>query len=171
MGTWKREKIGEIKEPILDYIRGLVEAEKSKGNHIRVVLGTDSQRRGKGINFSTVILLEIKSLFEDKNDIIEVGRGAMAIYKNEFIKRDYSLNEKMIREVQMTVELAYELLPLIEELKCELELHADINSDPTKGKSHSSLNVAMGWLSGPGCRWKIKPDAYCASHTADKYCR
>lgn len=170
MGTWRRENLGEIKTPIKDYIRELIVKEKENGNHIKVVLGTDSQKKRKGVNFSTVILLEIKTLFEDKHDIIEVGRGAMVMYKNTFMERKFSLNEKMIKEVQMTVELAYDLLPLIDELKCDLELHADINSDP-KAKSHASLNTAMGWLSGPGCEWKIKPDAYCASHTADKYCR
>lgn len=170
MGNWKRENLGQIKKPLNEYLRGLVINEKEKGNFIKFVIGTDSQKKRKGVNFSTVILLEIKSLWEDKDDIIEVGRGAMALYRNTFMNRRFTLNEKMIREVQMTVELAYELLPLIDELGCSLELHADINSDPM-AKSHSALNTAVGWLSGPGCEWKVKPDAYAATHTADKYCR
>ena len=170
MGKWRREILGEVKEPLNEYLKGLVSIEKEKGNHIKFIIGTDSQKKGKGVQFSTVILLEIKTFWENKNEIIEVGKGGMVLYKNIFKNRSFSLNEKIIKEVQMSVELAYEILPLINKLGCSLELHADINSNPI-GKSYSVLNVAVNWLSGPGCKWKIKPEAYAATHTADKYCR
>ena len=49
----------------------------------------------------------------------------------------------------------------------ELEVHADINTDP-HFKSNVALKEAMGYILGMGFVFKAKPDAFASSSCADK---
>jgi predicted RNase H-related nuclease YkuK (DUF458 family) len=48
-----------------------------------------------------------------------------------------------------------------------LEVHADINSDPSF-KSNVALKEAMGYILGMGYTFKAKPDAFASSYCADR---
>ncbi len=50
----------------------------------------------------------------------------------------------------------------------ELEVHADINTDP-RFKSNTALNEAMGYIKGMGYQFKAKPDAFASSSCADRF--
>ncbi|MEO7176042.1 MAG: ribonuclease H-like YkuK family protein, partial [Saprospiraceae bacterium] len=49
----------------------------------------------------------------------------------------------------------------------ELEVHADINTDP-HFQSNVALKEAMGYILGMGFVFKAKPDAFASSCCADK---
>ena len=49
----------------------------------------------------------------------------------------------------------------------EMEVHADINTDPQL-KSNDALKEAMGYILGMGFAFKAKPEAYASSCCADK---
>jgi len=51
--------------------------------------------------------------------------------------------------------------------KIELEVHADINTDP-EFKSNVALKEAMGYILSMGFQFKAKPDAFASSSCADK---
>ena len=49
----------------------------------------------------------------------------------------------------------------------EMEIHADINTDPYFA-SNKALKEAMGYILGMGFVFKAKPDAFASSSCADK---
>jgi predicted RNase H-related nuclease YkuK (DUF458 family) len=163
-----------INEPIVDYLEKLIEAELEKGYILKVSVGTDSQKAGgKGnYKFATVILITTS---EDLGGGTIVGRGGMIIsatYYNQFktIKGDKELvNERMVFEVGKSVEVAYEIAPLLDLYEIQLEIHADINPDPLHD-SNKALQSAVGYILGMGYSFKVKPDAFAASSGADKFC-
>jgi hypothetical protein len=64
----------------------------------------------------------------------------------------------MIFEVGKSIEVAYELSPLLESYGFNVEIHADINPNP-KHDSNKALQQAVGYILGMGYDFKIKPEA------------
>lgn len=178
---WKRVNKGEIKEPLLEYLEKLFDEEIAKGYELKVCIGTDSQKAGKGYNFATAIVVEVKEFFADDpttGEKLYIGRGAMVLgakfweeikaSTNEKKKREIEvLNYRMLKEVQSSINIGYEVWPLLDLYGIPLEIHADINQDPKWG-SNVALGEAMGYINGMGWNAKSKPDAYAASTAADK---
>ena len=166
---WKRND-NVINESIVEYLEKLFDAELDKGYKLRVSVGTDSQKSNKGYKFATVILI---TTTEDIGGGIVVGRGGMIVsstYHHEFKTRNKELvNERMVFEVGKSVEVAYEIAPLLDLYEIPLEIHADINPDP-KWESNKALQQAVGYILGMGYAFKVKPDAPAASNGADKLC-
>ena len=73
----------------------------------------------------------------------------------------------MLMEVSRSVEVAYDLCELFDKHDVEMEVHADINTDP-QFKSNSALKDAMGYILGMGFAFKAKPEAFASSSCADK---
>lgn len=78
-----------------------------------------------------------------------------------------SLRERLIREVGKSVEVAYSLCELFDKYDIEMEVHADINTDP-HFQSNVALKEAMGYIRSMGFVFKAKPDAFASSSCADK---
>jgi predicted RNase H-related nuclease YkuK (DUF458 family) len=75
----------------------------------------------------------------------------------------------MLAEVAMSIDIAYQLCDLLIEHNVEMEVHADINTDP-HFKSNDALKEAMGYILGMGFAFKAKPEAFASSCCADKVC-
>jgi predicted RNase H-related nuclease YkuK (DUF458 family) len=168
---WKRNN-KVINEPIGDYLTKLIDEELEKGFNIKVCVGTDSQRGGgkNTYKFATIILITTS---EDLGGGVITGRGAMivaATYYNTFKASAKELvNERMVYEVGKSIEVAYEIAPLLDLYGIKLEIHADINPSPNF-ESNKALQTAVGYILGMGYSFKIKPDAYAASTGADNLC-
>ena len=134
-----------------------------------VSVGTDSQRDGKSYKFATVILITVK---EDLGGGVIVGRGGKIIASTYNIKTHQKskegVNERMLTEVGKSIEIAYEINPLLEKYGIKMEIHADINPDP-KWESNKALSNAIGWILGMGYDFKVKPNAFAASYVGDRY--
>ena len=160
--NWKRAGVGVIETPIIDYLEKLFDDEIEKGNTLRVCVGTDSQRAGKGFKFATVIL------------VIAEGNGGMVIgktyYDKTLVRGKKGVKERMLVEVSKSIETAYELSPLLDLYGIPLEIHADINPNPEKGESNKALAEAVGYILGMGYDFKVKPEASAASSCADRFC-
>jgi len=188
---WKRVNHGPIEEPLVDYLERLFEAELEKGFELKVCIGTDSQKAGKGYKFATAIVVETREHmgFEYKKNWdgtktkvpIYSGRGAMVIgatfweemraTTNKKKHREIEIiNQRMLREVSSSIEVGLEVWPLLDLYGITMEIHADINPDP-RYESHVALGDAIGYIIGMGWESKIKPDAYAASKGADKICK
>ena len=158
--NWKRAGVGVIEIPIIDYLEKLFDDEIEKGNKLRVCVGTDSQRAGKGFKFATVIL------------VIAEGTGGMVIgktyYDKTLVRGKKGVKERMLVEVSKSIETAYELSPLLDLYGIPLEIHADINPNPERGESNKALAEAVGYILGMGYDFKVKPAAFAASCSADK---
>ncbi len=153
--SWRTLNGDRINETISEAVENAILLEKSKGNAITICIGTDSQVRADAIEFATVIVF-----------VREKSGGFMYICKSkEFRKME--LKERMIAEVAKSVEISYALSDIINKYQIALEVHADINSDPTF-KSNVAFKEAMGYIVGMGYIFRSKPDAFASSCCADK---
>jgi predicted RNase H-related nuclease YkuK (DUF458 family) len=167
---WKRVNHGVINEPLIDYLEVLVDEQYSLGNKVKICIGTDSQKKGKGYKYATAIIFEMKKpMGIEHGKMIYKGMGAK-VMSGTFIERYVpSLQERMLKEVQLSIDVSYSILPLLEAYNIEFEVHADVNPDPMAG-SHVALHEAVGFIKGMGFVCKVKPDAYAAQSAADKLC-
>jgi predicted RNase H-related nuclease YkuK (DUF458 family) len=146
---WRRLNGDKIDLPIT-LIR-----EKELGYKIKVCIGTDSQVRGGKVEFASVIVF------------LREKKGGFMFIHNSSSTREMTLRERMILEVGKSVEVAYGLCDLLDKYDTELEVHADINTDP-HFQSNVALKEAMGYILGMGFVFKAKPDAFASSSCADK---
>ena len=165
---WKRAG-KDITVPLIDYLENLIKEERELNHDLRVSVGTDSQREGRGYKFATVILITVK---ENLGGGVIVGRGGKIIASTYNIKMHQKnkegVNERMLTEVGKSIDVAYEINPLLEKYGIKMEIHADINPDP-KWESNKALSNAIGWILGMGYDFKVKPNAFAASYCGDKY--
>lgn len=173
---WKRVSKGYIDEPISDYLAKIFEEEIDKGYDLTVCIGTDSKRNGGAYKFATAIIIKVtENIGKDKfNKDIHQGRGGIVIgstyYDNSLKKGREGVKERMMREVSKTIEVAYEIAPILDLYGVKLEVHADVNPD-VKWESNKALNEAVGYMLGMGYDFKVKPDAWASSSAADKLCK
>ena len=153
----KRRKFNgvEITRPIEDEVRETIEKEAAAGNKLKVCIGSDSQVYGKTIEFGTVIVF------------LREGRGGFMLIANESSTQRMSLKERLLYEVSRSIEIAYALCNLLDEYGVDLEVHADINTNPNF-QSNTALQEAMGYILSMGFVFRAKPDSFASSSCANK---
>jgi uncharacterized protein len=146
-------------DPLAD-IQGAVESailkETAMGNEISICIGTDSQMHSDTAEFATVIVFLRKK-----------RGGFIYVCKEEILKYKGSLKQRMLDEVSRSVNIAYTLCTLLDRYSIEMEVHADINTDPHY-ESNVALKEAMGYIMGMGFQFKAKPEAFASSNCANK---
>lgn len=152
---WRKFNGESIQLPIKDAVEEAIKRETEKGTRLKVCIGTDSQVKGAETEFATVIVF-----------LREHNGGFMYIH-NEKTKQQYHIKERMLVEVAKSVEIAYELCDLFIQYNVDMEVHADINTNP-HFKSNDALREAMGYILGMGFAFKAKPEAFASSCCADK---
>jgi predicted RNase H-related nuclease YkuK (DUF458 family) len=152
---WRKFNGESIELPIKDAVANAIIRETEKGVKLKVCIGTDSQVKGSDTEFATVIVF-----------LREHNGGFMYIH-NDKTKQKFHLKERMLLEVAKSIEIAYELCDLFIEHHVEMEVHADINTNPNF-KSNDALKEAMGYILGMGFAFKAKPEAFASSCCADK---
>ena len=153
--NWKRLNGGKLNSDLKSSVINTIIKEKALGNKLKVCIGTDSLQRFSITEFATVIVF------------LREKKGGFMFISNEKSKRIMSLRERMITEVAMSVEVAYALCDVLDDHDVELEVHADINTDPGF-KSNVALKEAMGYIVSMGFVFKAKPDAFASTSCADK---
>ena len=152
---WRRLNGERIKVPIEDEVRKAVLREKEAGHDLKVCIGTDSQVKGKETEFATVIVF------------IRKGKGGFMYIRNEVTDRKMSVKERMLVEVSKSIEVAYALCRIFTLYNVDMEVHADINTNP-HFKSNEALKEAMGYIMGMGFAFRAKPEAFASSSCANK---
>ena len=152
---WRKFNGEKIVLPIKEAVRQAIIAESEKKTKLKVCIGTDSQVRYGETEFATVIV------------ILREKRGGFMFISNEKTSQPYSIKERMLVEVAHSIEIAYELCDLFNKYDVDMEVHADINTNP-QFKSNEALREAMGYILGMGYAFKAKPDAFASSCCADK---
>ncbi|SHF87208.1 ribonuclease H-like YkuK family protein [Pedobacter caeni] len=153
--TWKKFSGEIIHSSILEEVEQAIIRETEKGFHLKVCIGTDSQVKGPVTDFATVIVL-----------LREHHGGFMYIHQEKTLQK-MSIKERMLVEVQKSIETAYSVCDLLDLYDVDLEVHADINTNPMF-KSNKALNEAMGYILSMGFIFKAKPEAFASSTCADK---
>jgi len=152
---WRKFNGESIELPIKSAVENAIIKETAKGTKLKVCIGTDSQVKGQDTEFATVIVF-----------LREHNGGFMYIH-NERSRQKFHLKERMLLEVAKSIEIAYELCDLFIKYHIEMEVHADINTNPNF-KSNDALKEAMGYILGMGFAFKAKPEAFASSCCADK---
>lgn len=152
---WRKLSGQKITRPIKDEIRAVIVKEKEMGHQLKVCIGTDSQVKGKETEFATVIVF------------IRKDKGGFMYINNEISLQKMSIKQRMLAEVAKSIEVAYELCRIFTVYNVDMEVHADINTNPSF-KSNDALKEAMGYIMGMGFAFKAKPDAFASSSCANK---
>lgn len=133
-----------------------------------IAIGTDSQNKKDITRFCTVVLL------------LEQGKGGIYFYTTRSMNRFHVIQNRMLKEAEMSIDLGKNLIEKIEDkllsdelieknIDISFEIHCDLGN---YGESRDSIKAAIGWISaefGGLVVPKIKPDSTAASSIADKY--
>lgn len=152
---WRKFSGEPLHLPIKQSVETVIKRERALGYRLKVCIGTDSQVYGGEIEFATVIVF------------LREGHGGFMFLHNDRIKHKYSIKERMLVEVAKSIEIAYELCDLFTLYDVDMEVHADINTNP-QFKSNEALREAMGYILGMGFAFKAKPEAFASSCCANK---
>ena len=152
---WRKFNGDPIELPIYQAVENVIKRETEKGFKLKVCIGTDSQVKGQDTEFATVIVF------------LREGHGGFMFIHNEKTRQKFTIKERMLLEVAKSIEIAYELCNLFTLYNVEMEVHADINTNP-HFKSNDALKEAMGYILGMGFAFKAKPEAFASSSCANK---
>ncbi len=152
---WRKFNGDTIDLPIYNAVENAIKREIAAGFRLKVCFGTDSQVKGTDTEFATVIVF------------LREGHGGFMFIHNEKTKQRFSIKERMLMEVARSIEIAYELCNLFTIYNVDMEVHADINTNP-HFKSNDALKEAMGYILGMGFAFKAKPEAFASSSCANK---
>ena len=152
---WRKFNGDGIQLPIKKAVENAIRKETGQGYKLKVCIGTDSQVRSHETEFATVIVF------------LREGRGGFMFIHNEKSTIQYSIKERMLVEVAKSIEIAYELCDLFTKYDVDMEVHADINTNP-QFKSNEALHEATGYILGMGFAFKAKPEAFASSSCANK---
>jgi|TARA_B110000090_G_scaffold114283_1_gene127494 predicted RNase H-related nuclease YkuK (DUF458 family) len=151
--AWRKLEGELLERDILIEVEEALKAEI--GTKIKVCIGSDSQVKGDYTAFATAIVF------------LREGRGGFVFVNKYSSERKFTIKERMIHEVSDSVQFAIKVCPILDNYKTELEVHADINTDPNF-KSNVALKEAMGYILGMGYTFKAKPDAFASTYCAGK---
>ena len=152
---WRKFNGDHIQLPIKTAVENAIKKETYEGFKLKVCIGTDSQVKGRETEFATVIVF------------LREGHGGFMFIHNEKTRHNYNIKERMLVEVAKSIEIAYELCDLFTLYDVDMEVHADINTNP-HFKSNEALREAMGYILGMGFAFKAKPEAFASSSCANK---
>ncbi len=153
--VWRKFSGELLKKSVIKEVEETIIREKEAGHKLKVCIGTDSQVKHGDTEFATVIVF------------LREKRGGFMFISSEKTSHPYSIKERMLVEVAHSIEIAYELCELFNRYNVDMEVHADINTNP-QFKSNEALREAMGYILGMGYAFKAKPDAFASSCCADK---
>jgi len=152
---WRKFNGDPIDQPIADAVENAIRRETEKGFRLKVCIGTDSQVKGLETEFATVIVF------------LREGHGGFMFIQNDKTRQSFTIKERMLMEVARSIEIAYALCNLFTRYNVDMEVHADINTNPNF-KSNDALREAMGYILGMGFAFKAKPEAFASSSCANK---
>lgn len=152
---WRRLNGDKIGSTLLEAVEKTLIREGNLGHRLKVCIGTDSQPHATNVEFATAIVF------------LREKKGGFMFISNFRHDGPMGIKERMITEVAKSVEVAYHLCDLLDLYDVELEVHADINTDPAF-QSNTALKEAMGYILSMGFTFKAKPDAFASSSCADK---
>jgi predicted RNase H-related nuclease YkuK (DUF458 family) len=152
---WRTFSGQPLAMPVKSAVEEAIIKQKGQGYRLKVCIGTDSQVKGDETEFATVIVF------------LREKRGGFMYICNERTRQPYTIKERMLLEVARSIEIAYELCDLFNQYDVDMEVHADINTNP-QFKSNEALREAMGYILGMGFAFKAKPEAFASSCCADK---
>jgi predicted RNase H-related nuclease YkuK (DUF458 family) len=152
--------VSNVEEHILNFINDEKEkSELSKINRdIFVYMGTDSQNHLSYTRFVSTIVLYVER------------NGAHVLLSKTDLPKIYDYRYRLLKETDITVEMARNYEQLFKKLKLKYELHSDYNQS-TNHKSNGVVMEASNFAKHLGFDIKIKPNSWAATYAADHFCK
>mgnify|MGYP003110465892 CR=1 FL=1 len=122
-----------------------------------VYVGTDSLVHKDCCVFTTSIVL-----LGAKNQ-----HGGLYFYTREKYNEPTRLYNRILREVEKTINLAIRITEVCPDVN--LEVHLDISPEEKNEKTSQFARSLMGYAAGSGFKCKMKPEAFAASVVADRH--
>lgn len=124
----------------------------------KITIGTDSELLpDKSADFVTAVVVH------------RVGNGGRYFWRRIELEKFYTLHDRIIREVLLSLDIAKEIL---EELRYgnaphfDFEIHADIGEN---GETKAMIQEVVGMIRANNFEAKTKPESYAATKVADRY--
>jgi predicted RNase H-related nuclease YkuK (DUF458 family) len=155
--NFRKKELENINRGVIKGVDGK-EAKGVDHRKLTAYIGTDSQNHLSYTRFVSVIVL-----YMERN-------GAHVLVSKTDMPKMYDYRYRLLREVDITAELARELKPFLKDNDIPFELHSDFNSS-TNHKSNGVVSEATNYLKHLGFDHKIKPSAFSASYAADHFCK
>lgn len=153
--VWQKYNGEKIRMSIIDAVEDIIQKESALGNKLKVYIGTDSQVKRGIVEFATVIVF------------LREHKGGFMFINRDKITRRLGIKERMLTEVQKSIDIAYQLCPILDLYHIDLEVHADINTNPSF-ESNIALKEAMGYILGMGFQFRAKPESFASTNCANK---
>lgn len=160
--TFENPNLGKVNlEQLTKTIASFIKADSQQP--YRLVIGSDSHEKRlngkKELNLVGAIIIHRQ------------GKGGRYFYQKQKRAEPHTLREKIYVETLFSLEIATELLPLINrELNgkklYELEIHIDVGR---VGETREMIKEVVGMVTGNGFTAKTKPESFGASKVADKH--
>ncbi len=132
--------------------------EQEKKFFYKVIIGSDSLRLSdNNADFVTAIVVH------------RVGNGGRYFWRRLELQKFYTLRDRIINEVVMSLEAAQKILQELKSLGAtnfDFEIHADIGEN---GETKAMLQEVTGMIRAYNFEVKTKPDSYAASKVADRH--
>lgn len=151
-------------DQVIFYIRSFLE-EYPQAQY-SLVIGTDSQEKSdssngkKSINLITTVIIHRR------------GFGGRYFWQAKKAYNIHTLRQKIYAETFASLDFATYFVPLFKKSlngkspEYRLEIHVDVGEH---GDTRDMIKEVVGIISGNGFVAKTKPEAYGASHIADKH--
>jgi len=138
------EKLSNISDYINEYIKN--------NNEIEIIIGTDSQNKGRNTTYSTVVVLYTP------------GHGGHCIFRRWKTPKETVRQVRLLKEVEESINLANELV----ENGCPKPKYIDLDINPNpKFKSNEVYQAAKGWVESMGYEVRFKTLAPLVTTVAD----
>lgn len=153
---------GGDKLSVKEVIKNIVSfIQQDPDRKYKITIGSDSELlRDKNADFVTAVVVH------------RVGNGGRYFWRRGTIGKFYTLRDRIIREVILSLDLARGLLV---ELKSatqdkpwnwEFEIHADIGEH---GETKVMIQEVVGMIRAHNFEPRTKPESYAASNVADRH--
>ena len=138
------EKLENISEYVNDYIQN--------NKNTEIIIGTDSQNRGRCTVYSTVIVL------------VNPGHGGHCIFRRWKTDKERVRQVRLLKEVEESINIANELTAN----GCPKPKYIDVDINPSpKFKSNEVYTTAKGWVESLGYEVRFKTLGAIATYAAD----
>lgn len=151
-------------EEVIDHLRSFL--EENPQAQYGLVIGTDSQEKSesgngkKSVNLITTVIIHRR------------GFGGRYFWQAKKAYNIHTLREKIYAETFASLDFATYFVPLFKKSlngkspEYDLEIHVDVGEH---GDTRDMIKEVVGIVTGNGFVAKTKPEAYGASHIADKH--
>lgn len=129
-----------------------------ENRHYKIIVGSDSQQfNGSFADFVTAIVIH------------RVGNGGRYFWRRVGSGRFHTLRDRIIQEALFSIDVAKELLGLLENSTANgfgFEIHVDIG---VAGETKAIIQEVTGMVRANNFEVRIKPESFAASKVADRH--